>query len=86
MPAATIGDDYFRHHEAAHALIGDRTGEAYRLGDDVRVRLVEAIPIGRRAALRDAVRRQARRRPPAKAAIGPQAIARAQQAPLNALA
>jgi ribonuclease R len=44
VPAATIGDDYFRLHEAAHALIGDRTGRAYRLGDAVRVRLVEAIP------------------------------------------
>jgi ribonuclease R len=44
VPAATIGNDYYRHHEAAHALIGDRTGEAYRLGDEVRVRLVEAIP------------------------------------------
>jgi ribonuclease R len=44
VPAATIGDDYYRHHEDQHALIGDRTGEAYRLGDDVRVRLVEAIP------------------------------------------
>jgi ribonuclease R len=45
VPAATIGDDYFRHDEAARALIGDRTGETYRLGDDVRVRLVEAIPM-----------------------------------------
>ena len=44
MPVATIGNDYYRHHEDAHALIGDRTGETYRLGDDVRVRLVEAIP------------------------------------------
>jgi ribonuclease R len=44
VPAATIGNDYWRHHEDAHALIGDRTGESYRLGDDVRVRLVEAIP------------------------------------------
>ena len=44
VPAATIGNDYWRHHEDAHALIGDRTGEAYRLGDSVRVRLVEAIP------------------------------------------
>jgi ribonuclease R len=44
VPAATIGDDYYRHHEDQHALIGDRTGEAYRLGDEVRVRLVEAIP------------------------------------------
>ena len=45
VPAATIGNDYYRHHEAAHALIGDRTGETYRLGDDVSVRLVEAIPM-----------------------------------------
>jgi ribonuclease R len=45
VPAATIGDDYFRHDEKARALIGDRTGETYRLGDDVRVRLVEAIPM-----------------------------------------
>ncbi len=44
VPAATIGSDYYRHHEDAHALIGDRTGETYRLGDDVTVRLVEAIP------------------------------------------
>jgi ribonuclease R len=44
VPAATIGNDYWRHHEDAHALIGDRTGTAYRLGDEVRVRLVEAIP------------------------------------------
>jgi ribonuclease R len=45
VPAATIGEDYYRHDEAAHALVGDRTGEAYRLGDEVRVRLVEAIPM-----------------------------------------
>jgi ribonuclease R len=44
VPAATIGNDYYRLDEATHALIGDRTGEAYRLGDEVRVRLVEAIP------------------------------------------
>ncbi len=44
VPAATIGGDYYRHHEGAHALVGDRTGESYRLGDEVRVRLVEAIP------------------------------------------
>jgi ribonuclease R len=45
IPAATIGQDYYRHDEASHALVGDRTGEAYRLGDQVRVRLVEAIPM-----------------------------------------
>jgi ribonuclease R len=43
VPAATL-DDYYRHDEAAHALVGDRTGAVYRLGDEVRVRLVEAIP------------------------------------------
>jgi ribonuclease R len=44
VPAATIGNDYWRHHEDSHALVGDRTGFSYRLGDEVRVRLVEAIP------------------------------------------
>lgn len=44
IPAATIGNDYYRHHEESHALIGDRTGESYRLGDDVRVKLIEAVP------------------------------------------
>jgi ribonuclease R len=44
VPAATIGGDFWRHHENLYALIGDRSGEAYRLGDDVSVRLVEAIP------------------------------------------
>jgi ribonuclease R len=43
VPAATL-NDYYRHDEAAHALIGDRTGDVYRLGDAVRVRLVEAVP------------------------------------------
>jgi ribonuclease R len=43
VPAATL-NDYYRHDEALHALIGDRTGDIYRLGDEVNVRLVEAIP------------------------------------------
>ena len=44
VPAAGIGRDDFRLSERDHALIGARSGEAYRLGDAVRVRLVEAIP------------------------------------------
>src|SRR5436305_1231832 len=32
IPARTLGDDYFRYNEARHALIGDQTGESYRLG------------------------------------------------------
>jgi ribonuclease R len=45
VPAATIGADYYRYDEARHALVGDRTGETYRLGDRVEVRLVEAAPV-----------------------------------------
>jgi ribonuclease R len=45
IPAATIGADYYRFDEASHALTGERTGESYRLGDKVRVKLVEAAPV-----------------------------------------
>jgi ribonuclease R len=45
IPAATIGKDYFRYNEGKRALIGDKTGEAHRLGDRVSVRLVEAAPV-----------------------------------------
>ena len=46
IPASTIGGgEFWRHDETAHALIGDRSGTGYRLGDDVEVRLVEAVPM-----------------------------------------
>ncbi len=45
IPAATLGDDYFRHDPARHALIGSRTGQIHRLGDVVTVRLVEVAPL-----------------------------------------
>ncbi|MGA7385942.1 MAG: ribonuclease R [Methylocella sp.] len=45
IPAAMLGDDYFRHDPARHALIGSRTGQMHRLGDVVTVRLVEAAPL-----------------------------------------
>lgn len=44
VPASTIGADYYRYDEGSHALIGDKTGETYQLGDQVEVRLVEAAP------------------------------------------
>jgi ribonuclease R len=44
VPASTIGIDYYRYDEGSHALIGDKTGETYQLGDQVEVRLVEAAP------------------------------------------
>jgi len=45
IPAATLGGEYFRYNERAHALVGDTSGETYRLGDTVTVRLVEAAPV-----------------------------------------
>ncbi|HEY6578664.1 MAG TPA: RNB domain-containing ribonuclease, partial [Rhizomicrobium sp.] len=45
IPIRTIGAEYFRHDERRHALIGDRSGTAYRLGDTVTVRLREAAPL-----------------------------------------
>ncbi|MGO4682696.1 ribonuclease R [Hyphomicrobium sp. 2TAF46] len=44
IPIGTLGNDYYHHVEAAHALVGARTGTGYRLGDAVEVRLLEAIP------------------------------------------
>jgi ribonuclease R len=63
IPAAMLGDDYFRHDPALHALIGSRTGQMHRLGDIVTVKLVEAAPLAgalRFELLRESSPRQAR--------------------------
>ncbi len=44
IPASTIGEDYYEHVEEAHALIGQQSNLAYRIGDRVEVRLTQAIP------------------------------------------
>ncbi len=44
VPAASLGEDYFRYDELLHALIGARSAMLHRLGDSVEVRLVEAAP------------------------------------------
>ncbi len=44
IPAVTLGRDYYRFSERDHALIGERTGETFRLGDRVEVRLADALP------------------------------------------
>jgi ribonuclease R len=41
---STLGSEYFRFEEDARALVGDRSGQSYRLGDRVEARLVEAVP------------------------------------------
>jgi ribonuclease R len=44
VPAATIGQDYYHFDEVHRAMVGRTTGETFRLGDPVEVRLVEAAP------------------------------------------
>lgn len=44
VPIGTLGTEYFTHDERSHALVASRSGETFRLGDTVEVRLVEAIP------------------------------------------
>jgi ribonuclease R len=45
IPASTLGQDYYRFVEEMQAMVGDRTGETFRIGDDVEVRLLEVAPI-----------------------------------------
>jgi ribonuclease R len=44
VPISTIGEDFYEFQEAHHRLVGRTTGETFRLGDAVEVRLVEALP------------------------------------------
>ncbi|MFN2361945.1 MAG: ribonuclease R, partial [Marinobacter sp.] len=37
---STLSGDYFHHDSAKHRLIGERTAMSFRLGDDVRVKVV----------------------------------------------
>ena len=43
VSASSIIGDFYRQDERHQALVGDRTGLTYRLGDTVEVRLVEAV-------------------------------------------
>ena len=80
VPVSTIGDEYYRYDEKAQQLVGDDSGTAYRLGQKLKLRIVESNPVtgGLRFAVpdeatspepaerRDRVRRpqQRRGRPP----------------------
>ena len=44
VPAATLGNEYFRFDEAARALIGETSGETYRQGQMIDLKLAEANP------------------------------------------
>ena len=41
VPISTLKDDYYHFDEAGHLLLGERSGQGYRLGDSVEVKLVE---------------------------------------------
>jgi ribonuclease R len=43
--AKDLGTEYFRYDEAAKQLVGDETGEAYRIGQRLTLRLAEANPV-----------------------------------------
>ncbi len=44
-PVSTLGPQRWSHDEAAHALVGDETGQRFVLGMRVEVRLEEATPV-----------------------------------------
>jgi ribonuclease R len=76
--AADLGKEYFRYDEKARTLIGDESGETYRVGQRLDLRLAEANPVsgglrfelpegsygGRSAPRRDRVRGKAKALPP----------------------
>jgi len=43
--AKDLGQEYFRYDEAARTLVGDESGEAYRVGQRLRLRLADANPV-----------------------------------------
>ena len=43
--AKDLGTEYFRYDEALKALVGDQTGETYRIGQRLTLRLAEANPV-----------------------------------------
>jgi ribonuclease R len=45
VPASTLGADFYRFEQEQQAMIGDRTGEKFALGDRVTVRLLEVAPV-----------------------------------------
>jgi len=45
IPASTLGRDYYRFIEERQAMVGERGGETFALGDPVTVRLLEATPV-----------------------------------------
>jgi len=45
VPVSSLGREYFRYDEAAHALIGEDSGAKYAVGDRLKLKLAEANPL-----------------------------------------
>jgi len=45
VPISTLGNEYFRHDEAAQALVGTDSGTTYASGDRLKLKLAEANPL-----------------------------------------
>ncbi|MEO5706940.1 MAG: ribonuclease R [Alteraurantiacibacter sp.] len=45
VPVSSLGREYFRHDEGAHALIGEDTGQTYTVGQVLQLKLAEANPL-----------------------------------------
>ena len=45
VPAATLGDEYYRYDEASQSLTGEESGTSYTLGQRLTLRLAEANPV-----------------------------------------
>lgn len=45
VPAATLGDEYFRYDEASQTLTGEHSGLMFKSGQKLDLRLVEANPL-----------------------------------------
>ncbi len=45
IPISTLGYERYHFDEASHSVVSSRSGETYRIGDTVEVKLVEALPM-----------------------------------------
>ena len=45
VPISVLGDERFRHDEAARQLVGESTGTTFAMGDRLQLRLAEANPL-----------------------------------------
>ncbi|HEX3424003.1 MAG TPA: VacB/RNase II family 3'-5' exoribonuclease [Sphingomicrobium sp.] len=45
VPVSTMGADYFRYDEKSQQLVGEETGTTYRMGQRIKLRIAEAVPV-----------------------------------------